>query len=160
MKRYFAITTGMLLSTAMFFTVVYAGGHEIVKPTKGTWSGVTYFLGPTPSCPTTIIQATGKGVMTLTGKSKWIGEPVCLDAYGYASGPATIIAANGDEIHLMTGIQFDQVNGTWVQDSLGVGGTGRFEGTGGFSHSEGVFKLLPSGTEAVWAGTNEGELTF
>jgi hypothetical protein len=164
MKRLFSITLVMLLSSTMFFTVVYAGEHELVKPTKGTWSGVTYFLGPTASCPTTMIQAIGKGVMTLTGESQWIAEPACLDASGFASGPAVITAANGDQINLMTGIQFipdpSGTAGMWVQDSIGIGGTGRFEGTGGSSHSEGVYKLLPSGTEGVWVGTNEGELTF
>jgi len=164
MKRLFSITVVMLLFSTLFFTVVYAGGHELVKPTKGTWSGVTYFLGPTANCPTTMIQAIGKGVMTLTGESQWTSGPVCLDASGFASGPAVIIAANGDQINLMNGIQFipdsSGTAGRWVQDSIAIGGTGRFEGTGGWSHSEGVYQLLPSGTEGVWAGTNEGEFTF
>jgi hypothetical protein len=165
MKRLFSIALVMILSSIMFFTVVYAGEKEVVKPTRGTWSGVTSFIVPN-TCPagSQKIQSMGKGVMTLTGASEWVGAPSCLDlSTGIASGTAVIIAANGDAIYLTTEIHFifdlTGMAGTWLQDTEAYGGTGRFEGVGGMGSSSGEFHFT-SPTEAVWAGTNEGELKF
>ncbi len=164
MKRLFSITLVMFLSSTMFFTVVYAGEHEGVIPVKGTWSGITSFLGQ-GNCPSgsIMIQSIGKGVMTLTAASEWVGAPACLDqATGFASGTAVIIVANGDALYLTSGIQFtfdSATSGSWVQDTIGYGGTGRFAGTGGTSHSWGEFHFINQ-TEAVWTGTNEGDITF
>lgn len=162
MKRIFAITAVMLLSTAMFFVVVCAGADSVTKSTKGTWSGIGYNVGQ-GNCAPGLLQtmSIGKGVMTLTGESEWFSLG-CLDpATGNGLGTAVITAANGDVLYLMINIQLvpETVDsGNWFQTEQIIGGTGRFEGSTGDGSSSGTYKFI--GAIDVWAGTNEGEITF
>jgi len=164
MKRLFAIPVVMLLSTAMFFTVAYAVDLEGTIPVNGKWSGVTSFVPGNCPAGSQMIQSLGKGVMTLTAASEWVSAPACLDlSTGIANGTAVIIAANGDAIFLTAGIRFTFDSsgsaGTWEQDTIGYGGTGKFAGTGGTSFSSGEFHFISS-TEALWSGTNVGDVIF
>ena len=130
MKRLFAITLVMILSSAMFCTVVYAwAGHGTkhftghgTKPFNAMWSGTLYVVGPCTDLnwvppmdaigdPLQVINV-GKGVSTLAGKSDFISSfcTLCTDINLYTvppscnalggSGWAIMTAANGDALHL------------------------------------------------------------
>jgi hypothetical protein len=180
MKRLFAITVVMLLSSAMFFAVVYAGPGPVTKPFKAKWTGTLYTVGlcfdewpPTGNLVQTI--NVGKGVSTLTGVSDFLFV-YCIDAtYGVGSGWGILTAASGDTIHvsveeLAVDLTKDPVE--WSETELILGGTGRFEGAIGSSFSHGTWT---SGTDSFpgtsippplleapqgWVGTTEGEVTY
>lgn len=167
MKRLFAISVVMLLSSAMFFVVVGAGAGPVEKkPASGMWSGtiydVGYCAGSTTEAP--VIQAinVGKGVSTLTGKSDWFSvvctyctipnqnSPFGCDEMS-GSGWAIITAANGDKLHLEitdVGVDLTAIPPIWTEYETIVGGTGRFDGASGESDSNGTWTsgiLFPSG---------------
>lgn len=178
MKRFFAITVVMLLSSAVFFVVVCAGADPVVKTFKGTWTGKTFLLGQGGPCGSseTLDFAIGKGVNTLTGASDWLSvscnQPP--DQYGRIEsvGWAIITASDGDELHISTWgvITFvSQTSATWYQESDIVGGTGRFEGASSDTPtiSTGVFDLVtdpgafpPGVMKAVWSGNQVGEIRY
>jgi len=100
----------------------------------------------------------------LTGHASHLGDCL-LDGYGVVfiepglfAGPGTLIAANGDEVHLssivfyfpVTGPETDiPFSGTITVD----GGTGRFEGATGSAGFNG-FQDYPGGPLAfTWLGT-------
>lgn len=163
MKRCFAITIAMLLSSAMLFVVVCAAAPATpTVATKGTWSGIGYNVGQ-GSCPAGQLQtmAIGKGFMTFTGASEWFSQG-CLDPQsGAAGGTAFITAADGDVLFLTINIQLipdTADSGTWSQTEDIIGGTGKFEGATGTGSSSGTYKF--NGAMDHWAGTNKGEITF
>lgn len=161
MKRLFALTAVMLLSSAMFFAVICAGADT--RPSKGTWSGNNYIVGtcPVPAGAALSISV-GKGYSTLTGASDWFSV-TCTDlATGHGEGNAIITAANGDVLYLLISIDITGLSepvGTWVQTSVVTGGTGRFADATGESTSNGT--ITPTGlTTFIWAGTHEGEISY
>ena len=158
MKRLFAITVVMLLSSAMFFVVVCAGADPVVKPLKGRWSGTTAIVGFCSDQSPFLALSTAKGIMTLTGESEWASS-VCCGPTGHCEGTALITAANGDVLILSIIHDFNPVLGTWEQSEVFTGGTGRFEGVTGNSTSSGTFTFTGQLTDS-WTGTNEGMLTF
>ncbi len=207
MKRFFAITTVMVLCSALFFAVACEGaglfggifGTRVgaaaapveKKPASGMWSGTIYDVGfcagSTTAAP--VIQAinVGKGVSTLTGKSDWFSvictycaipnlnrPPAYCDEMD-GSGWAIITTANGDKLHLeitSVGADLTATPPSWTEDETIVGGTGRYEGASGESHSKGTWTTgtsFPSGENIPpllilppqgWVGTNEGWIEF
>ena len=150
MKRLFAISVVMLLSTAMFFVVVCAGAGPVAKPFQAMWTGTIYVLGPCPDTTNFPIGAAqainvGKGVSTLAGNSNFISSyctsctsPTetppyyCNEMAG--SGWIIMTAANGDALHLeITEVTVDltKVPPEWTEHETVVGGTGRFVGMEG-----------------------------
>jgi hypothetical protein len=191
MKRFFAITLVMLLSSAMFFVVVCEGaGNADKKPASGMWSGTIYDVGfcagSTPEAPVFQAINVGKGVSTLTGKSDWFSvfctycikpnpdSPIgCDEMDGF--GWAIITAADGDKLHLeltSVGVDLTATPPIWTELETVVGGTGRFDGASGESHSKGTWtsgSSFPSGEDVKpllimppqgWVGTNEGYIEF
>ena len=184
MKRLFAITVVMLLSSAMFFVVVCAGAHPVEKPTQGMWTGTIYVLGPCPDTTNFPLGAAqvinvGKGVLTHTGKSNFISSSCSYftsETSAEGSGWAVLTAENGDTIHFSIELTLDLSTNppSWTEHETVVGGTGRFEGATGESDSEGTWTLgadpFPYGLNGSpdeipprlfqapqgWVGTTEG----
>jgi len=185
MKRLFAITVVMLLSSAMFFVVICAGAGPVTKPFQAMWTGTIYVLGPCPDTnnfPPGAAQVinVGKGVSTLAGKSDFISSyctnflpPNYNTAEG--SGWAILTAANGDALHLLITVTLDLRTNppSWTEHETVVGGTGMFKGAAGESDSEGTWTLgtdpFPYGESIPpiplvlyrqppqgWTGTTEG----
>jgi len=153
MKRLFAITTVVVLCSALFFVVVGAAADMKEKPLKGSWSGKTY-SNPSITCAdgSLLIVAIGEGHMNITGASDWLSWGCLNTSTGQSTGFAVVTAANGDALYLTSSIQFlDPIKGSWFQTNIIFGGTGRFDGATGSANSEGTFDFTnPPG---VWAGT-------
>jgi hypothetical protein len=184
MKRLFAITVVMLLSSAMFFVVVCAGGDSVTRPMKAMWTGNLYVLGPCTdlSFPAGAFQTIniGKGVSTLTGESDFIIEYCTFFSSASSmagSGWGIITAANGDTIHVSVDVTIDlsKTPPEWSETEFMVGGTGRFQGATGSSESGGSWTSgpnpFPFGSSPPipprllqapqgWIGTSIGEVTF
>jgi hypothetical protein len=186
MKKSFAITVVVLLSSAMILVGVCKGADPVTKPSKAIWTGTIYvsercadpnFTGP-PSAPIFQTINVGKGVSTLSGKSDWLSV-IC----GYftsettmaGSGWGIVTAANGDTLHVRieSTVDLSTVPPKWAETETVVGGTGRFEGATGISESEGTWTLgtdpFPYASGILpgllrppqgWEGTTEGEITF
>ena len=186
MKRLFSITPVMLLSLAMFFVAVSAGGDLVTKPFKAKWTGIIYVTGPCtdssfPPYAVYVINV-GKGFTTLTGESDWLSgycayppDPINNPTYLIGSGWGIVTTSNGDRMIASVSVSADLSNPPeWSETELTLGGTGRFEGaTGGMSESFGTYTsganpfAFSGGTESpVQAppqgrvGTTEGELEF
>jgi hypothetical protein len=148
----------MLLSSAMFFVVVCAGGDPVTKPFKGMWTGTLYVLGPCPDTTNfpdgaSLTINVGKGVSTLAGQSDFIfgyctfcTEPTNVPPFFCntmdGSGWGMITAANGDAIHLVittVAVDLTTFPPQWTEHEIMVGGTGRFEGAIGESDSGGTW---------------------
>jgi len=184
MKRLFAITTVVILCSALFFVVVCAAGPPI--PTIGTWKGTTTTGAPTGSCLSAggvaLISAEGKGVASPWGAGTWVGDPTCLfiliPAGSYVdgkqvfqgSGTATITTANGDEVYLEEVFTLignliappapaTDAQGQWTQDIDITGGTGRFTNAYGHAFSSGVWTNNNDGTLS-WEGTHTGTISY
>ena len=163
MKRLFAITGVILLSSVIFFVIVGEAGGPPARTLKGRWSGIGYNVGQ-GNCPDNHVQnyAIARGMLNLTGESEWFSEG-CLDLATYTSkGYAVITASNGDRLFIGFVITLSPPDvtgaGTWSQEEEIIGGTGRFEGVGGTSSSGGPYQYI--GAFTVWSGTNEGEIYF
>ena len=161
MKRLFAITTVVVLCSALFSVVVYAGAEV-----QGSWSGKTY-LTSNPCDGGQQFLAIGKGHLNLIGAGTWVSFG-CLSGIfttPVGIGSAIITTATGDDLYLNIRITFTYTGdriGTWHQDEITVGGTGRFKGAQGVSSSDGFFNWLTEpGEPGVWNGTNtEGQIEF
>ena len=140
MKRIFAVTAAMLLSTAMFLVVECGAGDPVTKPLKARWSGVDYAVGPCldpdPSLPPGAFQVfnVGKGVATITGESGFI--TVSCTAFSSVaivvdSGWMILTASNGDKLHARIEGTTDLATGEWTETEWVVGGTGRFKNATG-----------------------------
>lgn len=161
MKRLCAIAAVILLSSAMFFVPVCAGGDQVTRPSKGMWSGTTYILAQN-NCPDdhNLFVSIGKGVSTLSGASDYFAMYCVKLATGEGvEGDAIITAANGDALFLKITINFNFANGTWLQDEIIYGGTGRFADAEGQTASGGT--LTPTGAaQGIWEGASAGEISF
>lgn len=190
MKRLFAITFVILLSSGMFLAGAYAGDGEITKSLSGMWNGtiyqVGYCVGSTPMAPIFMTVNIGKGVSTLTGNSDWYSvdcghcsvpssnPPLFCDELS-GSGWGIVTSSNGDQLHLDITRQTVNLTDnppTWIEEETIVGGTGMFEGVSGESDSLGTWTSgtnpFPYGTldpqlvrpPQGWVGTNEGSIRF
>ncbi len=180
MKRLFAITVVLLLSSAMVFVVPSVAGDPVTRPLKIMWTGIVYVMGPSSACPAGSVLAVniGKGVSTVSGESDWFSgvclEPVTASSLA-GSGWGILTAANGDRLHTSVEVTVDLGKNPveWSETEFAVGGTGRFEGATGSTDSHGTWTsgtdLFPSGSSIAplpfqephgWVGTSEGEITF
>lgn len=187
MKRLFSITLVMLLSSALFFVAVSAGGDLVTKPFKAKWTGIIYVTGPCtdssfPPYAVSIINV-GKGVTTLAGESDWLSgycayppDPINNPTYLVGSGWGIVTTSNGDTMNVSITVSTDlsKTPPEWSETELILGGTGRFEGaTGGINESFGTYTsganlfAFSGGTKSPvqappqgWVGTSEGEIEF
>ena len=163
MKRLFAITAVMLLSSAIFFIAVGEAGGPSAMTLKGRWSGIGYNVGQ-GNCPTGHVQGyvIAKGFMNLTGQSEWFSEGCTNLATFTSEGSAVVTTSDGDRLFVEYAITMSPPDatgaGTWSQNEDIIGGTGRFEGVTGSSSSGGPYQFI--GTIDVWSGTTEGEIYF
>ena len=153
MKRIFAITVVMLLSSAMFFVVVCAGAGPVTKPFHGMWSGNIYLVGPCtdtnfpptefpspPFPPPVQVINVGKGVSTITGESDFFSvycNYFTSETTMAGSGWAILTAANGDVLHLRIAGTLNLDTGAWTEEEWAEGGTGRFKDATGETESGG-----------------------
>jgi hypothetical protein len=181
MKRLFSITLAMLLSSAMFFVAVSAGGDSVTKPFNAKWTGIIYVTGfcTDTTFPPGAVQAinVGKGVTTLTGESDWISgycfyQDTATSMVG--SGWGIITTPKGDTMHASVSVSADLSKNPveWRETEYTLGGTGRFVGATGTSESYGTWtsgtNLFPYGAGIPpnlaqpqgWVGTTEGEVEF
>ncbi len=180
MKRLFAITAVLILSSAMVFVVPSVAGDPVTRPVKITWTGILYNFAPSASCPAGTFQGVniGKGLSTLYGESDWLGV-YCLQFASATSvtgsGWGILTAANGDRVHLSLDVTVDlsKYPVEWSETEFILGGTGRFEGVTGTSDSHGIYTSgvnpFPFGSSIQplliqapqgYVGTSEGEVTF
>ncbi len=146
MKRLFAITVVVLLSSAIFFLVPCAAGDPVTKPVKITWTGILYSFTSSESCPAGTFQSINiaKGLSTLYGESDWLGV-YCLRFASATSitgsGWGILTAANGDQVHALIDVTVDLSKNPveWSETEFIVGGTGKFEGATGTSEGEVTF---------------------
>ena len=166
MKKSFAITVVVLLSSAMFLVGVCVAGGPVTRTGTGKWSGMVYNVGQGSCGPGEVFAInTGKGNMTLTGASEWFSLG-CLDfSDGTGWGTAVVTAADGDKIYLTftsTLTPPDSAgSGTFTESEEIIGGTGRFEYAEGTSTTEGTYNLVGDPIRInVWSATNVFDITF
>jgi len=182
MKKSFAITVVVLLSSAMFFVGVCGAGPT--RATKGTWSGSTTTGLPTGACLTAggvaEVSAEGTGVASPWGASTWVGDKTCLyllipwppgsftDGLQVVQGfgTATVTTANGDKVYLEMVFTFignpapqADPQGQWTQDVDITGGTGKYSNAFGHAFSSGVWTNNNDGT-LKWEGTHTGTIEY
>jgi hypothetical protein len=161
MKRLFAITTVLVLCSALFF-VVASPAAEIHF--DGKWWGKSYVFYH-PACPVTtplMFISIGKGVTSLMGGVNWLGM-VCINleqnGSGAGTGTAIVSKPNGDALYLLLSLTLN-ADGSWTESEEIVGGAGRFMGITGSSDSNGFAELSPLTLTGDWKGTNEGNVTL
>ncbi len=167
MKRLFAITVVVLLSSAMFVVVDSAradmnenSSAAVPRPFMGRWSGAGNFLPGDSSCPGGAIAiATAKGTLTLTGLSEFVGTYCCNFTTGHCTGTGVLTAANGDALYFTMTQDFNPATGDFTELEVFTGGTGRFVGATGTSTTSGTTTFM-SPTSDVWEASTEGEITF
>jgi hypothetical protein len=186
MKKSFAITVVVLLSSAMFLVGVCVAGPPESTPTKpfvGQWTGTLYNVGVCPYEPERYILTVnfGQGSTTVLGPANFVFM-YCIDPTltlgGYGWGIVT--TANGDKLYSkITNLKLTPgTPTTWSEDEELLGGTGRFENARGESKSSGIWTTadgfpvgftVPSPTLLAippdtgvqnWIGTTTGELRF
>jgi hypothetical protein len=152
----------LLVASVMLLAVLVAAAGPAkgkVKPWSGVWTGDATIVGNCENNGLSFVES-GSGYIEQMGKTAWSNQ-YCMDPVTWAgSGTATETAANGDKIFVKTTPQFTWTSptaGTWVETETVTGGTGRFSGATGGSHSKGTFTLT-SPTTAVWAGVTIGLL--
>lgn len=158
MKRLFAITTVLVLCSALFFVVVSPAAEIHFD---GKWWGKSYVFYH-PACPATnplMFISVGSGVTSLMGGVNWFGM-VCLDtALTGGTGTAIISKPNGDALYLLLSLTLN-ADGSWTESEEIVGGAGKFMGYTGTSDSNGFAELNPLTLTGDWKGTNEGDVTL
>jgi hypothetical protein len=163
MKKSFAITVVVLLSSAMFLVGVCVAGGPVTKTTTGKWSGIDYIVGQ-EYCPDDYVLAinTGKGNMTLTGESQWFALGCLHPINGDGTGTGVITAADGDQIYVEFTSQLEYpYPGTFTEWETIIGGTGKFEDATGTSTTEGTYNLVGDPIKInVWSATNVADITF
>ena len=166
MKRLFAITSVMLLSSAMFFVVVCAAADT--KPMSGVWSGKVFFF-ESFEAPLYII-VNGKGNATHLGNTDYFAYLVPNTSDKHPDYPlmggAVDTAASGDALYLEIYFRDDPSAGTWEQIEEIVGGTGKFAGASGGTTSRGTYvvdmepSIQPVIPSLTWAGTSKGTIEY
>jgi hypothetical protein len=164
MKRLFAITTVLVLCSALFF-VVASPAAEIHF--DGKWYGKSYVFvydGCPNSTPLMFISI-GGGVTSLMGGVNWFGM-ICIildpsTGAGFGNnGTAIVSKPNGDALYLNILSLTLNPDGSWIQSEEIVGGAGKFMGYTGTSDSNGFAELNPLTLTGDWKGTNEGDVTL
>jgi len=169
MKRLIAITTVVVLCSALFCVIVSAADPAApTRPTKGAWSGTSTVVGSCNNGIGLLINASGTGVSTHFGKSTWDAPSICsnfqtpTDLLG--TGTATITTANGDTIIMTTTFYLfglGSTGGTWLQNITVTGGTGRFASASGEVTAFGDWVAIsPDPPTLLWSGTHEGSIKY
>jgi len=160
MKRVFAITTVLVLCSALFFVVVSPAAEIHFD---GKWWGKSYVFFH-PDCPDEtpfMFTSIGKGVTSLMGGVDWFGM-VCISLVPgsprVGTGTAIVSKPNGDALYLLLSLTIYD-DGSWIESEEIVGGAGRFMGYTGTSNSNGFAELSPFTFTGDWRGTNEGDVT-
>jgi hypothetical protein len=186
MKKSFAITVGVLLSSAMFLVGVCVAGDPVTKPFKAQWNGAIYAVGPCvdpdPNLPPGAFQVlnVGKGVATITGESEFVSVSCTAFAsttFSVSSGWMILTAANGDKLHIRIEGTLNLATWEWTEKEWTVGGTGRFKNATGYSESGGKIitptspDLFPFDADPAikpellaeptyWVGNTDGDITY
>jgi len=187
MKKSFAITVVMLLSSAMFLVGVCVAGPPESTPTKpfvAQWTGTLYNVGVcVPDTSKVLTINFGQGSATLLGPASFVFmycvDPITLSGEGWG----IVTTANGDKLFSKItnlAVEFGDP-GTptiWREDEEILGGTGRFENARGDSKSSGILTsaegfpvgftvpppvLLANPPDTGiqnWIGTTKGEIRF
>lgn len=133
----------------------------LTKGCSGRWTGDATIIGNCENGGLSFVES-GTGHIEHMGKTTWSNQ-YCMDPLTWTgSGTATETAANGDKIFVQTTPHFiwtSPTGGTWIEEETVTGGTGRFAGATGSSHSKGTFTLT-SPTTATWEGTTIGTLWY
>jgi hypothetical protein len=187
MKKSFAITVVVLLSSAMFLVGVCVAGPPESTPTKpfvAQWTGTLYYVGVcVPDTSKVMTVNFGQGSATVLGPASFVFmycvDPITLSGEGWG----IVTTANGDKLFSkITNLTVEFGDpGTppiWREDEEVLGGTGRFENARGDSISSGILTsaegfpvgftvpppmLLanpPDTGVRNWIGTTIGELRF
>jgi hypothetical protein len=187
MKKSFAITVVVLLSSAMFLVGVCVAGPPESTPTKpfvAQWTGTLYNVGVCVHDISKVLTVNfGQGSATVLGPASFVFmycvDPITLSGEGWG----IVTTANGDKLYSkITNLTVEFGNpGTptlWREDEEVLGGTGRFENARGDSKSTGIltsaegfpvgFTVPPPMLLAIppdtgiqnWIGTTTGELRF
>jgi hypothetical protein len=136
-----------------------ASGHDgcVSVPFKGKSSGVNETVGFDPVAGVAFGHLEGEGQATHLGSFTVTADVAVNVATGIPQGTWTFTAANGDELFMdMTGHGIDDHHG--LGQFTVTGGTGRFEGAGGYFEQVITFSV-PLGTADaidytdVFAGT-------
>lgn len=154
----------VLAAFTVLSAVVLVGGATAKNPMvpwNGTWTGDAKIGGNCENGGLSFMES-GTGYMEHMGKTTWSNQ-YCMDPVTWTgSGTAVETAANGDKIFVQTMPHFTWTSptaGNWVETETVTGGTGRFAGATGSSHSKGTFTLT-SQTTAIWEGTTIGMLSY
>jgi hypothetical protein len=183
MKKSFAITVVVLLSSAMFLVGVCVAGPPESTPTKpfvAQWTGTLYNVGVCPDTSRILTVNFGQGSATVLGPASFVFM-YCVDPFTLTGeGWGVVTTANGDKLYSkITNLTATPgTPTTWSEDEELLGGTGRFENVRGESHSSGIYTtadgfpvgftvppptlLGPPEKSGVqnWIGTTIGELRF
>ena len=154
MKKSFAITVVVLLSSAMFLVGVCIAGRPETTPTKpfiGQWTGTLYNVGVCVPDTTKVLTVNfGQGSTTILGPASFVFM-YCIDLSSLpltisGSGWGIVTTANGDKLYskiTSLTVEFgDPVTNTpttWTEVEELLGGTGRFENARGDSTSSGIW---------------------
>lgn len=156
----------VLWAVCFFSAVVYgAAADSPRRPWKSwnvTWIGDATIVGKCENGGQLFVE-NGVGLAEQMGKSKW-SDKYCMNPITWtASGrDAVVTAENGDKVFLQITLLFTwttKTTGNWVEQETIIGGTGRFAGAAGGSHSTGTFALTTP-TTAHWAGTGTGMIAY
>jgi len=151
--------TVLVLLVGALLVTANGGPKSHMKPWNGVWTGDATIVSSCENNGLSFVE-TGTGYMEQMGKTTWSNH-YCMDPVTWTgSGTATETAANGDKIFVKTTPHFTWTSptaGNWVETEVVTGGTSRFAGAAGSSHSKGTFTLT-SQTTAVWEGTTIGML--
>lgn len=184
MKKSFAITVVVLLSSAMFLVGVCVAGPPASTPTKpfvGQWTGTLYNVGVcVPDIGKVLTVNFGQGSATVLGPASFVFmyciDPITLSGEGWG----IVTTANGDKLYSkITNLTVTLgTPTTWSEHEELLGGTGRFENVRGDTDSSGIWTTadgfpigftvpppvlltIPPDTGVQnWIGTTIGELRF
>jgi len=186
MKKSFAITVAVLLSSVLYLVGVCGAGDPVTKPFKAQWSGADYAVGPCldpdPNLPPGAFQVlnVGKGVATITGESEFVSvscSAFTSATFAVSSGWMILTAANGDKLHIRIEGTLNLATGEWTEEEWTVGGTGKFKNATGYSESGGkiIFPTDPDlfpfdanpaikpgllAEPTYWVGKTNGYITY
>ncbi len=132
------------------------------KSWNATWVGDATIVGKCENGGQLFVE-NGVGLVEQMGRSKW-SDKYCMDPASWTAlgRDAVVTSEDGDKIFLKITLLFtwtSKTGGNWVEHEEMIGGTGRFAGAIGGSHSTGPFTLT-SPTTAEWAGTGTGMIAY
>lgn len=121
-------TVGVVVALVLAMAIpATAGPKGTDRPFKGEAVGeVTFAFGPCADGPQVTTHATGKASHMGWVEATWVHCALGASG-GFVDQEATLVAANGDELHLAG----DNEAGDATYEVAIVDGTGRFEGASG-----------------------------